>query len=309
MRHKVLRVIFGLSIALSLSAPSFAQSVVNPTLPSASPAPLATVPPLGIDGEACPVRIGSSKTLADNVVTFRLAAHRSRLVAARVEMQTDTGWYAFAVPATPLAVQQKNRHTKDVSWVETRIISQPLYVRLPHGSTKFLRAWVTSAQVLSPSDPWMELGDVACLPSAHDFADLVPTSAPLAKALKPEHDQPDIALSGVPKTDATIVDATPVAAPVYSCAHPFLAARVRTRGRVRVMGQASVGRLAISDVVLTILPSGKIASARIIRPSGSTVLDQAALHAATDSSYEPARVFCQPAPGRYRFRVEFSPGY
>jgi TonB family protein len=54
--------------------------------------------------------------------------------------------------------------------------------------------------------------------------------------------------------------------------------------------------------------AGKIVSADILRSSYIASMDQAAIRAAYQSTYQPAMRDCKPVSGSYTFRVVFSPG-
>lgn len=315
MFAKALRAVVCASLALAFASPISAKNAATSAIPSATPLSAAAdtiVPARVLNGEFCPARMGHWKLHPGGVVAFNLTAHQTRLVSASLEMQTDRGWYTFDVPATALLARKEHWHTNEVSWTSTDIVSAPLYLRLPEGSSKLLRAWVTSAQVLTASDPWYAVGQVACLPFAGAVGDLMPQVAH-----KPHKDpdpmrleNPNHSLELAMPSDAAVIVAQPTQAPTYSCVHPFEHARTIRVGGVRVWPPLTLSAAVVSLIHVTIMPSGlgNVVSKRVYLPTGSRALDRDALDAVARSTFVPATVFCKPAPGQYLFKVIFAPG-
>jgi TonB family protein len=64
---------------------------------------------------------------------------------------------------------------------------------------------------------------------------------------------------------------------------------------------------SVTVVEVGVSATGTIDDAWIYVPSGYAQFDGAALLSAKNSTYHPARSFCQDVPGQYLFRAEFSP--
>ncbi|HET9393924.1 MAG TPA: energy transducer TonB [Candidatus Rubrimentiphilum sp.] len=75
------------------------------------------------------------------------------------------------------------------------------------------------------------------------------------------------------------------------------------KARGVVVGPATV------FISVSISPQGKIARLRVFKSSGNGDLDQAAIHAAQQSTYSPRVRNCKPASGNYLFKVTFDPAH
>ncbi len=63
-----------------------------------------------------------------------------------------------------------------------------------------------------------------------------------------------------------------------------------------------------ANILVAIDAHGNVSKTTIAKSSGDRQLDAAAVVAAGASTYSPARVNCNPVPGKYIFHVEFNPG-
>jgi TonB family protein len=70
--------------------------------------------------------------------------------------------------------------------------------------------------------------------------------------------------------------------------------------------RANVGEVRVA-IDVTVNANGKVASERILESSGLDAADQAALAAASQSTYLPKMVDCKPVAGHYLFKVTFDP--
>lgn len=264
-----------------------------------------------LGGESCPARVNGWVVHANGVAAFNLAADHVRAVSATIEIQTDTGWDRFNVPTTDLRFGVQHWYSNEGSWTLAQIQSVPFYVRLPRGSTKVESSWIASAQGLTPADPWYSAGVIACAPYVPEMGGFFPN----VQSTSPETGDPDHQadsdnpLIATPPASAKILQAQPVAAPEYSCAHPFSQARAVHLGRPQFPRGYVVSQDVTSEIQVDVLPSGSIGTVRVFKPTGSDAFDQAALDAVNASSFAPARAFCKPANGMYLFLVTFGPGH
>lgn len=298
------RGLMGAVLALAVAHPMASLGATNP---SAHPAANG-VPASGIDGEACPARVDGMKLHAGGIVAFDLAARRSRLLSASMEMQTDAGWFTFNIPATQLLVSAEHWHTNNVDWTANRIASAPLYVQLPAGSAKVRYLWLTRAHVLTPSDPWYSAGPVTCAPYANAIA-RTPVVAEVSIGKTSDIDRmillnPDRSLDAAVPRGAPILAAESTPAMTYSCAHPFENATA-THLPAPVYPEFAPIVHTVSAIAITVLPSGAVGATRVFRPTGNSAFDKAALDEVAGSTFAPAVAFCEPAWGRYLFEINF----
>ena len=253
-----------------------------------------------LNQEPCPARVGTSQLHGGGIVAFNLAARQSRIVTASLEMETDQGWFTFNIPPTALLAHSEQRQAHSVTWTTQRVASAPLYLRLPHGSSQLVRAWVTSAYVLTAHDPWHTLGRIACAPYVPDQTHPID-----AAPERPFRDlTPDRTLAATVPTGATLITAQPIAAPIFSCAHPFEGARVRETAHIWMPGDAP-RVVGVSRIIVMVMPSGTYASTRVYEPAGTHALDNLAQRAARETTYAPARFLCEPAVGRTTLEFTF----
>ena len=304
MLMKSFRVLLCASLAFSCSLSNPLQAR------SAGATPIGAVVPVhGINGEACPARVGHWKIHPGGVVAFNLAAHQTRSLSATIELRTDKGFYTIAVPATDLVARQQHWKTLEVAWTGTAVQSAPLYFHMPTGSTKLRDIWVAGAQALTPSDPWYSVGPVACAPYAGAFGTVSQIAYSNGGTIAdPMHlKNPDRSLAAAIPSTATLLTAQSIPAPTYSCAHPFVPAKL-VHG-VNPLWPLSAPTMHFkSAVIVTILPTGEIGARHVYLPTGIRDLDSAVLDAAGESTFTPAVAFCKPAYGRYIFRVDLNPG-
>ena len=60
-------------------------------------------------------------------------------------------------------------------------------------------------------------------------------------------------------------------------------------------------------VEVTVGPAGNLLGTRVVKSSGNSLIDYAAVRAARESSYSPKIVNCQPTQGNYLFRAILQP--
>ncbi len=126
--------------------------------------------------------------------------------------------------------------------------------------------------------------------------------------------------SGVPSGVASAAPAAPAAAPAkvpvapptppptpkLSCANPNAEAGMSNKVQPEVPEMAQQqGATGTAEVEVSLSASGGVLGTSIYKSTGNQALDQAALGAARQSSYYPAKENCNSVPGHYKFVVQF----
>lgn len=102
------------------------------------------------------------------------------------------------------------------------------------------------------------------------------------------------------------------AAAVASTANPTLPATCYHGVRIANAIAPDIGKSdyrpnAVANALVTVDAQGRPVSAKIVRSSGSPVIDRATVQAAMRSSYDPEVSDCKPKTGQYLFHVETGP--
>jgi TonB family protein len=113
------------------------------------------------------------------------------------------------------------------------------------------------------------------------------TSVAIVLALWPRSPTVRRACAPNPNVEATVADAVKPEYPE--------SARNRGFGRSTVEVEVSVG------------PVGSVLGTRVTKSSGNSLIDDATVRAARESTYSPKLVNCQPTQGSYLFRAVFQP--
>ena len=179
---------------------------------------------------------------------------------------------AVTVPQSKLI--QRDEHYRDpiVAFERRRFSSDPLYVRFPHG-VNVLGAFVLDAQAFDDAS-WAPKGRVSCDPPAG---------------------------FGVAATHAVAPPGS------TACDVPFRSVKTETVKQVLFPLGFTLNHTVEVAVKMDIAANGAVVGENVYEPSGSSVFDDAALKAATGSTYVVGRAFCRPVPGSYLFKVQFNP--
>ena len=105
--------------------------------------------------------------------------------------------------------------------------------------------------------------------------------------------------------DASITGAPAASLVAAACANPTAEARVVTAAEPALPQGLKMGGTV--NVGVTIAPNGHVIRTTILRSSGNSRVDEAAVDAARHSTYSPKRVNCGAVAGSYLFHVEFAP--
>jgi TonB family protein len=260
----------------------------------------AAVLPLGAEYATIP----QSRALAQSYYVY-LSAESARSVSGHLALHTTTGWYAVAFPATPLAEVEEKWQASSRDFSRRSFRSAVFFVKFLT-PVSVISAFVSDGQTTGETVlGWDAKGNQHCLGGAdQETATSRPRSTRSFGMLNPP-----TAPKEIPE-GAVVLSAIPMGAPGdVSCPKPFATASVSSF--VAVSYPQDLGAMLHESgaalVEVAVSATGALDDAWIFVPSGSTQFDKAAVQAARNSTYRPARSFCQNAPGRYLFRAEFQP--
>lgn len=287
--------------------------------------------------EYCPARVivenvgtatpePSASPQPATMFAIRLDAASARSVQGVVGFDTTGGWYQVAVPDIPLLAVESRWSDDAVEFKRHEFLSDPIYVSFPKPVT-IASAFMISATTQGESVfGWDAKGTVTCAapsdrlntpqkyPNAggdRETLDVLTvdrsagTQSGTTESLRRLSPKLDIEPppSGAGSVHATI----PAAVPDASCRAPFAPAKVKELLQPPYPDILGREDIPFAEVLIAVAVSatGKVDAAWVFAPSGFTAIDESALHGARGSTYEPARSFCQDAPGTYLFKADF----
>lgn len=233
---------------------------------------------------------------------FQLTAEGgARSVSATLALDTDAGWFAAAIPQTPLLPFRAKIATNYSTYEKQYWRSQKLYVALGTAVTVKHYFLVDAAG----DDPqWKQRGAVTCLP--HNIPVPSQERANGYDGFKILNE--DVVLSAAPGSGDTILKAAPSKALASdNCAQPFKPATARDAITPNYPAGLGLQSKTVSVAEIALDANGNIVDAWTDRPSGYDVLDNAAVHAAMASKYTGAISYCTPIPSLYLYHVTFAP--
>jgi TonB family protein len=255
--------------------------------------------------EFCPAGFQMEPVPSTTVFGFEMNALGPRTIAdAMLAFDTDAGWYTVRVPSVTLSEKDRHYSSPSATFVKRTWISPAMYLRFPV-AVKIANSWVYEAQVRDDGAfGWEAKGTVQCYPPSSARSAQTPSRFQNRITLDPN----DLdRLSGPPPSGATILDAKP-SPPLEStnCEEPFRpATAVHLASPSYPMSMENYRTLGVNAVDVAIDTDGSVADAWIWAPSGYRAFDDAAVEAASHSTYKNARAYCKDVPGIYLFRVTF----
>lgn len=248
--------------------------------------------------EFCPATIAHGVSAVNSrSYTLQLGAMSERSVSGRLKMETDRGWYE--APFADVALQPVSKQYSDegATFSHSNYLSEPIVVRFP-ADVRVQYAYVSQASASGDTQlGWDAKGIVTC----------DPTGAPAqARVLAQDARVP------MPANAAFLVASITEPPPPGTCATPFDLVRVVHAAQARypaVLQSENFSTLpsGAAAAIVAVDRTGSIADVWLWETSGTPVLDQAVVDAARQSTYSPARAFCENVPGYYLFRVVFQP--
>ncbi len=99
----------------------------------------------------------------------------------------------------------------------------------------------------------------------------------------------------------------PTDAPGPACSYPNVEAKtISAVSPDRTASGFATDTIATAMIKVDLDAAGRVTGVSVYASTGSLELDQAAMQAARESTYAPEMRDCQPVPGSYLFKVEFS---
>jgi len=274
-----------------------------------APAPAAT--------EFCPARAqlelagvtapAGGLVPSSSTYSLVLSALSARTVSGTVVMRTDSGWYTLPFNDVGLTAYPQKWKDSFNTFTAPSFLSPVMYLKFPQPVV--MRAWFVSDASTSGETVfgWDAKGKVTCAGGRDISIIAVGSGAYSANPTRGDlhWENPVPASTAAPPADAVLLTPSLTSAPgSLDCALPFADATV-TKPIAPRFPLASRGESGETFVQVAIGADGKVQDAWVWGPSGDGLLDAAALEAAQDSKYAPARAFCQNVPGIYIFRTEF----
>lgn len=275
--------------------------------------------PASAASEYCPAEIGQTHAFgAENpgLYSFYLKAESARAVSGDVLALTDAGWYSFSFPYTAIAPDLGRYASNSVSYARTEYFSKALYVRFPNAVHSVTYLWVSGATSIGDGLGWQARGKASC-PPVTEGGVLAYNGAP--GDAYPDRGTPNyeavrqnpvpVDLNAAPASQS-VISAMGMAQPPWSlgCKIPqsFSASVARVQTPALPGGkEPNFSPPVVVTIITSISASGTLDGAELYQPSGNKMLDDAALAAAQQSTYEGGSVVCNPAPGHYLFRAWF----
>ena len=252
--------------------------------------------------EFCPAQVSDVSPAGPEAATFgyRLTAYDDRSVNASIVADTDRGWFGWSVSGIALTGARGNKQLPD-----TAALSQPLAVTFPQ-ALSLRHVWVVRAKTQGETYyGWDAKGWYDCAVPAFNGASMASSNRKADEALGPVPTPSPLPGQPVP------VLAAPIAAPfpATTCPTPFKPALVTHAVQPEYpasLRELNVGYLK-SEAEVAVGADGSIVDAWTYLRSGQDAIDKEVLRAAVSSTYSGAISYCQPVPGMYLFRADFSP--
>jgi TonB family protein len=270
--------------------------------------------PASAMAEFCPAEL-SYKAVGSESATpqtaqlygFHLSALTARTIDATLAFDTSAGWFTVQVPQTRLS-PKVTHYIGELTFVERDYLSPKMYVRFPE-AVLVNHAWTYSAATLNDGAGWQQKGTVICPPPS-DLSPDQKRRTPKGRQTTMIDPKDDDRLSDPPDAASMLLAAQPSKAlESAACAEPFRLASVLNQIAPNYpdsMLDRELGRTTVS-VEIALTPEGRPRDVWLRVSSGYQAFDDAALNAAKLSTYQGARSYCQPVPGRYLFNVTFDP--
>lgn len=262
----------------------------------------AQVDPIGISAPS------DGSPLPSSLYSLVLSGLSSRTVSGTLVMHTENGWYTLPFTNVVLTQYQEQWQDQYVRFTTPLFLSPVFYLRFSQPVTVsgwFVSEASTSGEVVFG---WDAKGKVTCA-SGRDIS-VVAFGAKASTSTRVSRGDlhwlnPLPTSSAAPPSDTPMLTPALTSAPGSTdCAVPFADAVV-TKAIAPSFPPASRGENGETFVQVAVSADGHLDDAWVWGPSGDKLLDAAALEAAQDSKYAPARAFCQDVPGMYFFRVQF----
>jgi TonB family protein len=261
----------------------------------------AYVQPVGVD---IPANQGTPSASMYSVV---LSAPSSRSVSGTLSIHADDAWYSVAFSNVELSAYSEQWQDAYVTFTRPAFLSNVLYVQFP-APVVVRSAFVSQARAQDELVyGWDAKGQVTCAGEK----DLSVISTDRNGQYSDRSNRADLKwLNPVPADNASpgpgirLTPALTSAPGSTDCATPFADAVV-SHAVSPAFPYVARGLSSETFVEVAIAADGKLDEAWVWAPSGNKWLDQAALEAANQSKYLPARAFCENVPGTYIFRAVF----
>ncbi len=245
--------------------------------------------------EVCPVYEGDMGRVAPSIYGFDVEAPTARIASGTLAIETNRGWYRL--PFGPVTLAKAIRHYTDgTGYASTDENYRSAIFYVSFGRPLEIMNWWVEKGASDTSD-WKTEGEFTCYPrvrpdpsSPYYFrmaaAELLPYTMipPRARPLRATPVPP------IERTDSAEPFADATTDKQVNPTYPFDAAMPPGE----------------SVIIVTILPSGNVGSARVFKSSGNVAFDIAAIQAAEASTYKPRIAYCRPTIGDYLFKVTYS---
>lgn len=255
--------------------------------------------------EYCPAELSHAVAIhagKDGLYSASLLGERERLVSATVMAQTDKGWYSIEIPEIATNEYVEHFKLKTVAFDRAAVMSPPFYVQFPTNAGLLRHWYVLNAQSYTPDDAFPNQV-VACGPQGETSIDSLSFSG-LHDVYEPTNEPFD--WTKPPAATSMVLHAKQTDAPHFDCAQPFQQAKVQPK-TPRWPSGIEIYQPTVVLVRLSINDRGGVDDAKLWVPSAISRIDEAAVAAATQSSYRAPIGLCHPVPGHYLFRAFFSP--
>lgn len=220
---------------------------------------------------------------------FTLNSSGPKTVSAILAFETPDNWFSAAVPATTIAlttrhfIETSGKHTTQPVWA-----SPTMYLRFPR-PVALINAFVLGAngQACPPTQRWVVRANnsrpsIVTDPAYPDRATLPPAAGDSIV---------------VPKITRQLFKT--------NCAEPFHEASVTQPVPPERPEPVHRGLQGTAQIMVILNPGGSLAEAKVFQSSGDINYDNAALRAASETTYQSAMAYCQAVPGSYLFKVTF----
>lgn len=246
--------------------------------------------------ETCPVYEGDMGRVSPSIYGFDVQAPTARVASGTLAIETNLGWYRM--PFGPIELSKATRHYSDGAGYATTVTdyrSAIFYVDFGR-PLDIMNWWVEKGTSDTPD--WKTEGEFTCYPpirpdpsSPYNFrmpaAELAPYTI-IPRGTRAVRAKP------VPPIETT------------DCAKPFADATVDKEVSPRYPFSGPMPR-GTSQILVTIMPDGRVIDTKIFKSSGIEAFDIAAMDAAARSTYHPKIAYCRPTIGIYLFKVDYFP--
>jgi TonB family protein len=245
--------------------------------------------------EVCPVYEGDMGRVSPSIYGFDVQAPTARTASGTLAIETNRGWYR--VPFGPVTLSEATRHYTDgtgYATTDTNYRSAIFFVNFGQ-PLDIMNWWVEKGE--SDTSDWKTEGEYSCYPpirpdpsSPYNFrmapAELTPYTM-IPPGARPLRAKP---VPAIERTD---------------CAQPFADAVMDKQVQPEYPFYTAMPP-GVSEIAVTILPSGAVGNATVFKSSGIVAFDIAAVQAAEASTYKPKIAYCRPTVGLYLFKVTYS---